>query len=161
MHIRKVEALVALGMLLVAGFVFYASRGFPELDLARGGSPAAYPRLLAGVFGVSAILLLLESRGREKVGEFIFPDKRKLLDLFFIILFLAVTPYMLMILGFPLTAFLLLIIFMFKFSDPDRRWTARRMLTVTLVSVAITFVVYAVFWWVARILFPRGILWGG
>lgn len=121
-----------------------------------------FPCLLAGAFAVVAVLLLLGSivgsYSREKTSSFILPEKRSLLSVVVILLLLLATPYIMGFLGFLLTAFFFLAVLLLRLRD--KPLTIRSALTTILLSAGVTGVVYAVFWWGAKVPLPVGVLLG-
>ena len=155
----KGEVLVAIFIFLVSGLVFYLSRGYPELGLSGGGSPAFYPRVLAIVFTILAVLLMFKAWRRKTTSRLLLMEKKKVLSSLSILLLLLVTPYLLRILGFLLYTFLVLVVSMLILKGSSL--TVPSVLLTILLSVGITGITYAAFWWGVRIPLPTGILFGG
>jgi hypothetical protein len=159
---RKAEIVLAGFVFITVILIFFGSRNFPDLEMTSGGSPAFYPRVLAGAFAAIAALLLLESILKLQSGDgttsFSFPGRRRGGSLLLVMFLLLVTPYMMTFLGFLPTSFIILIVFMLRLRDKPVtvHWT----LAAILLSAGVIAIVYVVFQSIAKVPLPRGLLFG-
>ncbi|MBM4330637.1 MAG: hypothetical protein FJ117_05315 [Deltaproteobacteria bacterium] len=164
---QKRDIFTAVCMLLIGGFIYYDSLKFPMPVeyLKFGGGAASYPRLLAVILIILAVLLLKESRAllkaRRGTEEAVSPRVRDLISgsLTFILILSLAYSYIIDFIGFRLGTFLFLMAAIFKLKGAKPALSS--VLSVVGLSAVATGVIYALFHLLVRVPFPVGKIFGG
>ena len=140
--------------IIYAAALFISSFSMRSLAIASIG-PSFIPRIVAiGIFACSSFLIGNSLLKKEEVEEKRSEEKRKYVDLFTLI-FLFIYIALLKPLGFLLATALYLFL---QISLPYGKPKLKNYLTFDLISIIISFTIYAVFVLGFKLNLPRGIL---
>lgn len=153
----NIDLPVAVAFLALAFFIVIVSGRFPDLPWRQGGSPAFYPRILAGLIAVFAVAIGVKSRVSPTIA--VFPSGRRLVYMVAcfvgcILMPVAVLP----LFGFRIAAFVFM--FLVMLGDGEVRPTLRRLLKVAGLALLCCGVIWAAFTYLARVRLPLGSLTG-
>lgn len=140
-------------VLVLVGYILINSQGFPDVAWSQGGRPAFYPRILAALLAVFAVILAVKGRTAPTIA--VFPRPRRLLFMLScaggcIVLPLVVMP----LLGFRISAFLFMFPVMIAGRGHPR--TRRDVLVSAGAALLITAIIYGAFVYLARVRLPVG-----
>jgi len=150
--LKKADIIAAIVGILLSGYVFMATAQFPQDNVLLLG-PSFFPRLLAvGLLIMSILLLIKALMGRSMQSNDKFDIKnpgtqRAGIALLATIVYCLVLPY----LGFIIDNVLYLIFLMYLLKQ-------RSYLKMVIISLGVTFMVYAVFRMALNITLPLGLL---
>lgn len=158
---KKKDSITSIILLIFSGVLYYYASTFPVREgRVRVLNAGFYPRLLAIVLAILALLLLISTirkkpDGKESEKGKEFWTSRKSLILFFItFVMLVVYSFLLNILGFAAATLLFVLILVYNLSDKEKF----KIRNIVLVSTGITTIIYLVFKVFINIPFPQGYL---
>lgn len=147
------EVICALALLIVAAGIFYFSRDYPTMPGQFSGSPAFWPRLVALVLAVLAVIMLIF--GIVKPLKVTWPDRGNIAKLTIVVAAVYGSRWTLEWLGFIPSTTLLMFVCMLVLAGKED-CTFKSTVIMAGASLGISYFLYFVLAHLARIPLPRG-----
>ena len=134
----KVDFFIGVGLIIIFAGVFYMTGKMPQKELGLG--PGDYPRVIVYVLGFLGLLLSVQSifKIRKKTEKDKIFEKGEILQVFYLILCVAVYLTILAYLGFVVLTPIFMFVMMHIFGM--RKWI--KMVVISLVTTAIIYVLF-------------------
>jgi hypothetical protein len=147
------EIICALALLITVAGIFYFSRDYPVMPGQFSGSPAFWPRLVAAVLAVMAVIMLIA--GIVKPLKVTWPNRGNLAKLVVVVTVAYASRWTLEWLGFVPSTALLMLVCMLVLAE-KQNLTFKSVLGMACVSLGISYFLYFVLAHLASIPLPRG-----
>lgn len=155
---KKYNIISSTILLIFSGALYLYAATFPVYQKKIAVlNPGFYPKFLAIIMGILAILLLVSSlmqKVKEKKAFWDGTSTKSMVLLLLTLVMLVIFPIGLQYVGFPITTFLFILTLVYCLTDREKYGIK----TILLISLAITIAIYLVFIMFLRIPFPKGIL---